>query len=109
MYFSCSEALQNACKHARGATGVTISVWEDTDLHFEVRDDGAGFDLQTVPYGTGLTNLTDRLAALGGTVKFGQPPVTARCWRARSRSPEATLARVPSSSPGWRWSRRAGA
>jgi signal transduction histidine kinase len=74
VYFSCSEALQNACKHARGATGVTISVWEDTDLHFEVRDDGEGFDLQTVPYGTGLTNLSDRLAALGGSVEIRSAP-----------------------------------
>jgi signal transduction histidine kinase len=74
LYFSCSEALQNACKHARGATGVTISVWEDTDLHFEVRDDGAGFDPRTVPYGTGLTNLSDRLAALGGSMEIRSAP-----------------------------------
>jgi signal transduction histidine kinase len=74
VYFSCSEALQNACKHAPGATAVTISVWEDADLHFEVRDDGAGFDLQTVPYGTGLTNLSDRLAALGGSMEIRSAP-----------------------------------
>jgi signal transduction histidine kinase len=68
VYFSCSEALQNAAKHARRATGVKISVWQDEHLHFEVRDDGAGFDLQRTPYGTGLTNLSDRLAAVGGTM-----------------------------------------
>ncbi len=68
LYFSCLEALQNACKHARSATRVTISVWQDSRLHFAVSDDGDGFDLQTTPYGTGLTNLDDRLSAAGGTM-----------------------------------------
>jgi signal transduction histidine kinase len=74
VYFSCSEAMQNAGKHAHGATGVTISVWQDQALHFEVRDDGAGFDLQTTPYGTGLTNLSERLAAVGGTMTIQSAP-----------------------------------
>jgi signal transduction histidine kinase len=68
VYFACSEALQNAVKHGRGATGATITVWHDEGIHFEVRDDGAGFDLSTTPYGTGLNNLSDRLAAVGGTI-----------------------------------------
>jgi signal transduction histidine kinase len=33
---------------------------------FHVRDDGAGFDPRTAAGGQGLTNLRDRLAALGG-------------------------------------------
>jgi signal transduction histidine kinase len=69
VYFSCSEALQNAAKHA-AATSVTISIWQDELLHFEVRDDGVGFDLQTTPLGTGLSNLRDRLAAVGGTIRL---------------------------------------
>ena len=56
------------------ATGVTISVWEDERLHFEVRDDGVGFDLPTTPYGTGLSNLSDRLAAVGGTITIQSAP-----------------------------------
>jgi signal transduction histidine kinase len=74
VYFACSEALQNAVKHACVATGVTISVWEDERLHFEVRDDGVGFDLPTTPYGTGLSNLSDRLAAVGGTITIQSAP-----------------------------------
>jgi signal transduction histidine kinase len=75
VYFSCSEALQNACKHAGDATGVTISVRQASRLlHFEVRDDGAGFDPQTHPYGTGLTNLNDRLAAFGGSMEIQSTP-----------------------------------
>lgn len=75
VYFSCSEALQNACKHASGATRATISVWDDGQLQFEVRDDGAPFDAQAMQYGTGLTNLSDRLAALGGRMKIQSGPV----------------------------------
>jgi signal transduction histidine kinase len=74
VYFSCSEALQNAAKHARGATGVTIWVWREGQLHFQVRDDGAGFDLQSTPYGTGLSNLHSRLAAVGGTMTVHSSP-----------------------------------
>jgi signal transduction histidine kinase len=68
VYFSCSEALQNAAKHARGATGVTISVWQDHGLHFKVADDGAGFDVQSTTHGAGLSNVSERLAAVGGTM-----------------------------------------
>lgn len=74
VYFCCSEALQNACKHAAGATGVAISLWQDRRLNFEVRDDGAGFALESTPYGTGLTNLRDRLTAVGGTMTISSIP-----------------------------------
>jgi signal transduction histidine kinase len=74
VYFACSEGLQNAVKHGGAATAVTISVWQDERLHFEVRDDGVGFDLPTTPYGTGLTNLGDRLAAVGGTITIQSAP-----------------------------------
>ncbi len=77
VYFFCSEALQNAGKHARGATGVTIWLLADRGdrkLHFEVRDDGAGFDVHATPIGTGLRNLRDRLAAVGGTMSIRSTP-----------------------------------
>jgi signal transduction histidine kinase len=73
-YFFCSEALQNAAKHAHASTEVTISLWADGELHFEVRDDGAGFDIQTTPFGTGLRNLRDRLDAVGGTMTIHSSP-----------------------------------
>jgi len=74
VYFACSEALQNAAKHARAATSVLVFVWQDRELHFEVRDDGAGFDLGATPYGTGLSNLDGRLAAVGGTMQIQSAP-----------------------------------
>jgi signal transduction histidine kinase len=74
VYFACSEGLQNAVKHARSATRVTISVWQDERLHFEVRDDGGGFDLANTPYGTGLSNLSHRLSAVSGTITIQSSP-----------------------------------
>ena len=69
VYFCCLEAMQNASKHAVGATRVTISLAGGERLAFEVRDDGCGFDTGATADGTGLTNMRDRLAAVGGEVK----------------------------------------
>jgi len=68
VYYACIEALQNAAKHAAGATGVWISMSDTGNLRFEVYDDGAGFAVASHSPGTGLTNLRDRLAAVGGVV-----------------------------------------
>jgi signal transduction histidine kinase len=44
IYFSCLEALQNAAKHAQGAT-VDLRLWtESGGLLFSVADDGPGYD-----------------------------------------------------------------
>jgi signal transduction histidine kinase len=66
-YFCCLEALQNAIKHAGDGAHVSIHL-EVTGgaLRFEVSDTGVGFDRSKVGRGHGLTNLTDRLGALGG-------------------------------------------
>jgi signal transduction histidine kinase len=39
-----------------------------------VRDDGAGFDPDAAPAGTGLTNIRDRVAAVGGRVAIDSEP-----------------------------------
>jgi signal transduction histidine kinase len=66
VYFCCLEALQNASKHARGARAIAISLREDEALRFQVRDDGAGFDDSSPTHGKGLTNMRDRMVAIGG-------------------------------------------
>jgi signal transduction histidine kinase len=68
VYFTCLEALQNAVKHARAATRVWITLRENGAVRFDVRDDGAGFAEATANRGSGLTNMRDRLAEVGGTV-----------------------------------------
>ena len=74
VYFACMEALQNAAKHADGASGVTITLSENPALSFEVHDDGHGFTETNVVNGNGLTNLRDRMAAIGGEVEVRSVP-----------------------------------
>jgi signal transduction histidine kinase len=74
VYFCVLEALQNVAKYA-DASNVTVRLreWEG-DLDLSVVDDGRGFDLQSTPLGMGLQNMTDRLAALGGTLDIKTVP-----------------------------------
>jgi signal transduction histidine kinase len=66
-YFCCVEALQNVAKHAGAGARATVQLERrKRAVAFHVRDDGAGFDPRTAAGGQGLTNLRDRLAALGG-------------------------------------------
>jgi signal transduction histidine kinase len=71
VYYVASEGLTNAIKHAR-ATYVAIDLEADrTEVRLEVRDDGVGgADAHS---GSGLTGLTDRLHAFGGTVEVRSP------------------------------------
>ena len=74
VYFCCVEALHNAARHAPGSA-VRISL-ADTGHgpEFEVTDNGPGFDPATAPAGSGLRNMSDRLAALGGSCKVDSSP-----------------------------------
>jgi signal transduction histidine kinase len=74
VYFCCLEGLQNVSKYA-AASSVTISVTaDDGSLTFCVEDDGAGFDPARVVRGAGLTNMADRLDALGGELTVTSTP-----------------------------------
>ena len=74
-YFCCLEALQNAAKHADGATVAVIQLWDDDGaLRLEVRDDGAGFDSGTVAGGAGFINMRDRVAAVNGELTISSRP-----------------------------------
>jgi signal transduction histidine kinase len=75
VYFCCLEALQNVGKHAGAGALAVVRVWEDGDgLLFEVTDDGAGFDLAGGSQGGGITNMRDRLGALGGRLSVASSP-----------------------------------
>ena len=75
VYFCCLEALQNAAKHAEGATSVSLTFSENDDgrLAFEVRDDGPGLPEAVTP-GAGLANMRDRIAAVGGSLSIDSSP-----------------------------------
>jgi signal transduction histidine kinase len=73
-YFCCIEALQNVAKHAPDASSVAISVSRDGDLRFEVRDDGQGFAVDGATMGNGITNMRDRMGAVGGELQVQSSP-----------------------------------
>jgi signal transduction histidine kinase len=74
VYFCTLEALQNVAKHAR-ATATTIRLSGSGDvLEFSVSDDGAGFPAAAARHGSGLQGMSDRLAALGGTLAVRSEP-----------------------------------
>ncbi len=74
VYFCVLEALQNVQKYA-GAKSAVVRLREVArDLQFEVSDDGSGFDRESVLLGAGLTNMADRLDALGGELVIASEP-----------------------------------
>ena len=77
IYFCCLEALQNAAKYAGDGASARMRVWlEDDTLEFEVGDDGRGFSSVNGESmaGAGLTNMRDRLGAVGGTLTIESTP-----------------------------------
>jgi signal transduction histidine kinase len=70
-FFLCSEALANVAKHA-SASRVSISVTTaDGRVRIEIEDDGLGG--ADPARGTGLRGLSDRVEALGGTLRLESP------------------------------------
>ena len=68
LYFCILEAMQNVQKHAVGARRIVLTLdgSESGWLRFSVRDDGRG--AAVIDDGAGITNMRDRLAAIGGEV-----------------------------------------
>jgi signal transduction histidine kinase len=74
VYFCVLEALQNVQKYAR-ASHVEVRLRGQRErLTFEVSDDGLGFDTAIARKGAGLTNMADRLDALGGSLSVTSRP-----------------------------------
>jgi signal transduction histidine kinase len=74
LYFCTLEALQNVQKYA-AASAVEVRLREDGgQVRVEITDDGCGFDVPKVTRGAGLTNMEDRLDALGGTLQIESTP-----------------------------------
>jgi signal transduction histidine kinase len=73
VYFCILEALQNVAKHARGVR-VEIDGHEPGRLRFEVRDDGTGMTSGELRPGNGITNMRDRIHAIGGEIVVSCTP-----------------------------------
>jgi signal transduction histidine kinase len=74
IYFCCVEALQNAARHAPGSAVRVSLAGAGSGVAFTIADDGPGFEPAAVTDGTGLRNMSDRLAALGGSCQVDSRP-----------------------------------
>lgn len=75
VYYCCLEALQNVDKHAGPDATAVLRLWrEGRVVHFSVADDGVGFDARPGARGAGLTNMADRMGAIGGLVSVRSVP-----------------------------------
>jgi len=74
VYFCCLEALQNVSKYAQATEACVTLQAHDGALCFTASDDGAGYDSRHTPMGSGLRNMADRLAALGGELDVRSAP-----------------------------------
>ena len=67
VYRIAEEALTNAVEHARaGHATVRLDTSREGWLRLTVRDDGQGFDVESVPDGRGVPTMQDYADALGG-------------------------------------------
>jgi signal transduction histidine kinase len=71
VYFVVSEALANVAKYARAAHVWVVVTNPDGVVQVEVADDGEGGADPSA--GSGLTGLSDRVEALGGTFRVDSP------------------------------------
>jgi two-component system sensor histidine kinase UhpB len=76
------EALQNVPKYA-SASAVEVRLrGEREQVYVDVIDDGRGFDVMAATRGAGLTNMEDRLDALGGSLHLASTPGSGTTLRA---------------------------
>ena len=74
IYFSASEAIQNATKHSGGhVVAVALEPLGEV-VEVTVADDGTGFEALLVSPGAGLTGIRDRIGAVGGNVEVTSAP-----------------------------------
>ena len=75
IYYCSLEALQNVAKHAGDDAAASLRLWRDTRaVRFSVTDDGVGFVPGPGTQGAGLTNMVDRIGAVGGTLTVRSSP-----------------------------------
>ncbi|HEX5590636.1 MAG TPA: sensor histidine kinase [Candidatus Limnocylindrales bacterium] len=80
-YFVVAEALTNVARYAEASHAAVRLAADHRDLTVEVRDDGRGG--ADPGRGTGLRGLSDRVAAIGGTLQVDSPSGGGTVLRAR--------------------------
>lgn len=65
-YYVVAESLTNALRHARAQSIQVTLARQNGSVEVSIRDDGVGIP-EEPPFGNGLSNLADRVTALGGS------------------------------------------
>ncbi len=94
VYFCCLEALQNTSKYASATQACVTLQAQNGALRFTTADDGAGYDSRHTPMGSGLRNMADRLAALGGELDVRSAPGTGTTVTGRLPFPAAVTGQL---------------
>jgi signal transduction histidine kinase len=75
VYFCCTEAIQNASKHAGRGAEVTMTLdRRGSEIAFSVVDDGVGFAAADATDGLGLVSMRDRIGGVGGELHIQSSP-----------------------------------
>ena len=74
LLFAFKEAVHNASRHAHAKHVVIRCRRAGRRFQLEIRDDGCGFDPETVKHGTGLRSLQARAAAMKGSMDLESQP-----------------------------------
>jgi len=74
-YRIAQEALNNAIKHAEATTIDIALVAQPDRVELRLRDDGRGFDPQTIPDGhLGISIMRERAAKIGAAIQIESQP-----------------------------------
>ncbi|MFC7487230.1 sensor histidine kinase [Knoellia sp. CPCC 206453] len=73
-YRIVQEAITNVVRHAY-ATRAAITLDYDSDLTVTVEDNGHGANPETLVVGNGISGMTERARALGGSVRLDRSPL----------------------------------
>src|SRR5262245_45107265 len=104
LYFVALEAIVNAQKHASVERIAVVLRRTGTDLRIEVTDAGRGRATPTgSASGSGLQNMKDRVAALGGRLEILSQP--GQGTRIVATVPDGLPVRVPAATPAGRSAR----
>ncbi len=70
-YRTLQEAIHNAIKYARASViDVRIEPINSNEIQMSIRDNGLGFDLNSVEKGNGLRNMQKRIETIGGILSI---------------------------------------
>ena len=64
------EAINNSIKYANASKVEIVIVKKEEKLLISIKDNGVGFDINTIDLGNGLSNMEKRMSEIDGSVKI---------------------------------------